>query len=43
MMVELQARHLPVVSAGEVVGMISATDLLSEWGVPHELLGDEPL
>jgi CBS domain-containing protein len=42
-MIELHARHLPVVSDGDVVGMVSATDLLCEWGVPRELLGDEPL
>jgi CBS domain-containing protein len=42
-MIELHARHLPVVSDGEVVGLVSATDLLCEWGVPPELLGDEAL
>lgn len=42
-MIERCARHLPVVRDGEVVGLVSATDLLRQWGVPHQLLGDEPL
>jgi CBS domain-containing protein len=42
-MIELHARHLPVVRDGDLVGLVSATDLLCEWGVPGELLGDEPL
>ena len=42
-MIELHARHLPVVREGQVVGLLSASDLLSQWGVPPELLGDEPL
>jgi CBS domain-containing protein len=42
-MIELHARHLPVVRDGVVVGLVSATDLLCEWGVPGALLGDEPL
>ncbi|HXM58410.1 MAG TPA: CBS domain-containing protein [Candidatus Dormibacteraeota bacterium] len=42
-MIELGARHLPVVSAGRLAGVVSATDLLCLWGVPAALLGDEPL
>jgi CBS domain-containing protein len=42
-MIRLRAPHLPVVSEGDVVGLVSATDLLCRWGVPPELLGDEPL
>ena len=41
-MVHLGARHLPVVSDEEVVGVISVRDLLVAWDVPLELLGDEP-
>jgi len=40
-MVELKVRHLVVVLGGEIVGLLSAGDLLSEWGVPAELLDDE--
>jgi CBS domain-containing protein len=42
-MIELRVRHLPVVSDGDVVGLVSAIDLVCQWGVPRELLGDEPL
>lgn len=42
-MIELRVRHLPVVSDGDVVGLVSAIDLLCQWGVPRELVGDEPL
>jgi CBS domain-containing protein len=42
-MIELRARHLPVVRDGQVVGIVSASDLLTELGVPRELLGDDPL
>lgn len=42
-MIELRVRHLPVVSNGVVVGLVSAIDLLWQWGVPRELVGDEPL
>lgn len=40
-MTELRARHLLVVSEGEVVGLVSAFDLLLHWGVPQGLLGDD--
>ena len=40
-MVELRVRHLVVVREGDVVGLLSAADILGEWGVPPELLGDE--
>lgn len=42
-MIELRACHLPVVSGAEMVGLISAADLLCEWGVPRELLEAVPL
>lgn len=42
MMIGLGAHHLPVVRDGEIAGVISARDLLPHWGVPRELLGDEP-
>jgi CBS domain-containing protein len=42
-MVELRVRYLVVVREGEVVGLLSAADVLHEWGVPKELLGDEHL
>jgi CBS domain-containing protein len=42
-MIELRVRHLPVVSGGDVVGLVSAVDLLGQWDVPRQLLGDEPL
>jgi CBS domain-containing protein len=38
-MIDHGVRHLPVVSAGRVVGVISACDLVAAWGVPAELLG----
>jgi CBS domain-containing protein len=41
-MVALRVRHVPVVSKDVVVGLLSASDLLSEWGIPRELLGEEP-
>jgi len=41
-MMELRVRHLPVVRDTRVVGLLSACDLLSQWGVPIELLVDEP-
>jgi len=41
-MVELRTRHLPVVSGGRIVGLVSASDLLPAWGVPPELFDDEP-
>jgi CBS domain-containing protein len=41
-MIEQGVWHLPVVQAGEVAGVISARDLLGEWGVPLELLACEP-
>jgi CBS domain-containing protein len=40
-MMELHARHLLVVSDGEVVGLVSAADLLVRWGVPGGLLGED--
>ena len=40
-MVERRVGHLLVVCAGEVVGVLSASRLLREWGVPWELLEDE--
>lgn len=38
-MIEQGVRHLPVVRAGRVVGVVSACDLLIGWGVPLELIG----
>lgn len=38
-MIEHGVRHLPVVSAGQVTGVISAGDLLAGLGVPAELIG----
>jgi hypothetical protein len=32
-----------VVSDGVVVGLVSAIDLLGQWGAPRELLGEAPL
>jgi CBS domain-containing protein len=40
-MIEHRVRHLPVVRDGQVLGVISARDVLEEWGVPPELLGDD--
>jgi len=40
-MMELRVRHLPVVRDSLVVGMVSADDVLRQWGVPPELLIDE--
>ena len=42
-MVELRVRHLVVVREGDVIGLLSAADILGEWGVPPELLGEEQL
>jgi len=41
-MIRLCVQHLPVLREGQVVGVISARDLLAAWGVPRELLGDGP-
>jgi CBS domain-containing protein len=42
-MFELGIRHLPVVRDGEVIGLISARDLLQLGRpVPAQLLGCEP-
>jgi CBS domain-containing protein len=40
-MIEHRVQHLPVVRDGQVLGVISARDVLVEWGVPRELLGDD--
>jgi hypothetical protein len=32
-----------VVRDGDIVGLLSATDVLGKGRVPRELLGDEPL
>jgi CBS domain-containing protein len=41
-MVAARAHHLPVLRDDRLVGMISGRDLLAGWGVPRELLGEEP-
>jgi CBS domain-containing protein len=38
LMVERGVQHLPVVGGGQVIGVISARDLLVAWGVPPRLL-----
>jgi CBS domain-containing protein len=44
LMRELEIRHLPVVDAGEIVGMVSARDLLDlEAGTPAAALGGRAL
>jgi CBS domain-containing protein len=39
-MMEQRVRHLLVVRESEVVGLLSAADVLSQWGVPALLADD---